>query len=185
LIWSHLSFLVKKAFSEAFTEDKLRSPAEWIEILRKYEHAIKVNQMDPEQGNDIFPKRGKRLSDEVQRRHNIRQEEMVEFSCQSCGKSFEIGRAVLERFTNPPKHCRDCKKAAKLEEQLGASASGPSTSSSTGYAPKGSSRPTRPTPQPTCTPSPRSSRRPTVTQPSNGPSAVDRARLLFRAIFKT
>lgn len=133
-IWSHLSRRVKVAFSEAFTEDKLRSPSEWIEVLRMYEHSIENGFMDLEQGNDIFPDRGKRLSAEVQDRFNIRQEEMVGFICQSCGKAFEIRRSVLERYANPPKRCPDCRKAAKLQEQLGVSDLGPSPSSTTRYA---------------------------------------------------
>lgn len=168
-IWSHLSRRLKEAFSEAFTEDKLRSPAQWIEVLRMYEQAIEKGFMDPEQGNDIFPNRGKRLSAEVQNRFNIQQEEMVGFSCQSCGKTFEIRRSVLERYANPPKRCPDCRKAAKLQEQLGGSTSGPDTSSTTRYADKGNSRVTRPTLPPTSTP-PHYPSRPNVTQPYSDPS---------------
>jgi serine/threonine protein kinase/rRNA-processing protein FCF1 len=168
-IWSHLSRRLKEAFSKAFTEDNLHSPAQWIEVLRMYGQAIEKGFMDSEQGNDIFPNRGKRLSAEVQNRFNIQQEEMVGFSCQSCGKAFEIRRTKLERYTNPPKRCSDCRKAVKLQEQLSSNAPGSGTPSTTRYAGQGNSRPARPTP-PALPMSPRYSSRPTVTQPYGGPS---------------
>jgi len=133
-IWSHLSYRVKEAFYETFTKDRLYQPEQWVAILRKYEWAIEKGGMDSEQGNEIFPNRGKRLSEEVQKQHNIQQEEMIGFICQSCGKSFEIRRSVLEKFSNPPKRCPDCRKAARLQESTRAtqpSSSAPSQAMNT------------------------------------------------------
>ena len=179
-IWSHLSRRVKEAFSDAFTKDKLRSPAQWIAVLRMYEQAIEKSLMDLEQGNDIFPDRGKRLSAAVQSRFNIQQDEMVGFSCQSCGKSFEYPRSVLERYDNPPKRCPDCRKAAKLREQSGSSsAQEPSNAATPGYAPKAGSRRAHLMPPPT---PPRYPSTPTFNQTYNAPNAGGFLLSLFRKL---
>lgn len=114
-IWSHFSHKVKEAFHRAFAEGVLMEPAEWMKVLKTYESAITRGKMDPEQGNEIFPTRIKRLSAEVQSLFNIQQEEMVEFSCRTCSKTFEMARSRVDRLNFTPDRCPDCKKAARLQ----------------------------------------------------------------------
>src|ERR1700761_5430514 len=105
---------------------------------------------------------------------------MVGFSCQSCGKSFEYPRSVLERYANPPKRCPDCRKAAKLREQSGSSsAQEPSNAATPGYAPKAGSRRAHLMPPPT---PPRYPSTPTFNQTYNAPNAGGFLLSLFRKL---
>lgn len=142
-IWSHFSHKVKEAFHRAFAEGALMQPAEWIKILKTYEGAITRGKMDPDQGNEIFPTRSKRLSAEVQSLFNIRQEERVEFSCRTCSKPFEMPRSRAARLGHTPDQCPDCVKAERLQRQAGSvDTVAPAPQKPAQWSPAGAHRPT-------------------------------------------
>lgn len=114
-IWSHLSRKVKDTFGAAFRNDVLPDPQEWLRVLRGYEAAIRDGFMDEEQGNEIFPTRRKRVRQEVQERYGFTQDEMVQFSCEACGKTFEWRKSVIKESGRTPQRCNDCQKAWRLD----------------------------------------------------------------------
>lgn len=141
-IWSHFPRALKETFCRCFKEGQIPSPMEWVQVLEKYRNAILNGFMDRELGNEIFPPRFRRLSDEELQKFGMEKREgTVTLTCQHCCKAYElrVSRAVeLERQNRPSHACPDCAKAfGMLKQSLG----GSPRSTGTGTRPPASHQP--------------------------------------------
>lgn len=125
-IWSHFPRALKETFCRCFKEGQIPSPTEWIQVLEKYRNAILNGFMDRELGNEIFPSRFRRLSDEELQKFGMeKREDTISLTCQHCGKAYELRvsrAAALERQNRPSHACPDCAKAfGMLRQGIGGS----------------------------------------------------------------
>ncbi len=91
-IWSHLPFYLKEAFHDVFTDGSRLATAEWLELLRRYDHDLRRGHV----ANQIFPTSFKELRrDEVLRRGG------KWIKCQVCGANFGT-------FDDSHTACRAC-----------------------------------------------------------------------------
>jgi len=120
-IWSHFSRQIKESFCRCFKDDQLLEASDWIAVLTRYRDSIAKGFMDQEQGNDIFPTRFRRLSDEEREKFRIaKPEETVDLTCSACGKIYEMKLSKLEERQHlnlPTDACPDCRKAFSLLKQ--------------------------------------------------------------------
>ncbi len=103
-LWSHLSYKLKEAFYNTFKNNKRISPAEWLEILKKYKSSIVEGHLS----NEIFPIGFKPISDHALNNYeNIKGRNV---RCSKCSNKFFLNKKFEESLNGEKPLCEECRQ---------------------------------------------------------------------------